>query len=409
MKTVLVSAYACEPSKGSEPGVGWNWIILLSRNYNLHVVTRKNNSDSIDLFLSNNFLPNVTFHYIDGGPVLLRVKRYYLGFYIYYIIWQFFAYNRARKIVKSTTIDAICHLTFGNIWLPTFLVFLNKPFILGPMGGGEAVPWSFIKTLAISDRIAQYFRYLLIYSAWLNPLLIYTLNKTVLIIARTPDTARVVPRRYAHKVRILIETELPPEIISRLGNNRPNSVNQTLRIVYTGRLVAFKNVSSSILAIAKARALGVFCSFRIVGDGPDREALELLVRRLSLTEHIKFVGAVSRADLLEELLSADVFLFLSLREAGTWSLMEAMAAQLAVVCIATSGMKVLTDGDSAIRLDPVNPTQIIEDAAQAIYRLSADRDLLQSLGICGRRKILRDFYGDSRRNQILRLFGEVLG
>ena len=43
MKTILVSAYACEPLKGSEQGVGWNWVLQLAKKNNVHVITRANN------------------------------------------------------------------------------------------------------------------------------------------------------------------------------------------------------------------------------------------------------------------------------------------------------------------------------------------------------------------------------
>ena len=38
---VLLSAYACEPNKGSEPGVGWNWAKHLAEKYEIYVITRK--------------------------------------------------------------------------------------------------------------------------------------------------------------------------------------------------------------------------------------------------------------------------------------------------------------------------------------------------------------------------------
>ena len=46
---ILVSVYACEPNKGSEPGGGWNWVLELSRRgYNIFVITRANNKENIE-------------------------------------------------------------------------------------------------------------------------------------------------------------------------------------------------------------------------------------------------------------------------------------------------------------------------------------------------------------------------
>lgn len=36
---ILVSAYACEPGKGSEPGVGWSFVNELAKKHNVTVLT----------------------------------------------------------------------------------------------------------------------------------------------------------------------------------------------------------------------------------------------------------------------------------------------------------------------------------------------------------------------------------
>ena len=48
---ILLSAYACEPNKGSEPAVGWNWTrSLIDQGHDVHLITRSNNQPSIDAF-----------------------------------------------------------------------------------------------------------------------------------------------------------------------------------------------------------------------------------------------------------------------------------------------------------------------------------------------------------------------
>jgi NAD(P)-dependent dehydrogenase (short-subunit alcohol dehydrogenase family) len=49
MARVLLSAYACEPERGSEPGVGWNWATELARlGHQVTVVTRAANRPAIE-------------------------------------------------------------------------------------------------------------------------------------------------------------------------------------------------------------------------------------------------------------------------------------------------------------------------------------------------------------------------
>ena len=48
---ILLSAYACEPNKGSEPEVGWKWAITLSQlGYEVYVITRLNNKKNSRTF-----------------------------------------------------------------------------------------------------------------------------------------------------------------------------------------------------------------------------------------------------------------------------------------------------------------------------------------------------------------------
>ena len=46
---ILISAYACEPDKGSESEVGWSWVKYLSKTKNkVFVITRSNNKKNIE-------------------------------------------------------------------------------------------------------------------------------------------------------------------------------------------------------------------------------------------------------------------------------------------------------------------------------------------------------------------------
>ena len=52
-KTILISAYSCEPDRGSESEVGWNWTINLSDlGHEVYVITRTNQKNKIDEYIS---------------------------------------------------------------------------------------------------------------------------------------------------------------------------------------------------------------------------------------------------------------------------------------------------------------------------------------------------------------------
>ena len=121
MKTLLISAYGCEPLKGSEPGVGWNWVLQMAKNNKLHVITRSNNEKSIKEHLPLNIAKNITFHYYDTNPFFLKLKNKEKGLYFYYLCWQLGIIKVINKLINNHDFDFSIHLTFGSIWLPTFL------------------------------------------------------------------------------------------------------------------------------------------------------------------------------------------------------------------------------------------------------------------------------------------------
>ena len=87
-KLLLISAYACEPLKGSEQGVGWNWVLQMAKHNKLHVITRSNNQASIEAHLPRNLAENITFHYYDTHRIIMGLKKKAKGLYFYYFFWQ---------------------------------------------------------------------------------------------------------------------------------------------------------------------------------------------------------------------------------------------------------------------------------------------------------------------------------
>ena len=82
---ILISAYACEPLKGSEPGVGWNLSVALSKKHNVTVITRLNNKKNIEKYLDENPIENLNFIYYDLPKSLIWIKKI-IGVQVYYML-----------------------------------------------------------------------------------------------------------------------------------------------------------------------------------------------------------------------------------------------------------------------------------------------------------------------------------
>ena len=81
---VLISAYACEPGQGSEPGGGWHWMCQIARFEECWVITRQNNRPVIEKTLAANPMPGVHFIYYDLPRWARFWKRGKTGVRLYY-------------------------------------------------------------------------------------------------------------------------------------------------------------------------------------------------------------------------------------------------------------------------------------------------------------------------------------
>lgn len=393
MKNILVSAYGCEPLKGSESGVGWNWVLQMAKNNKLFVITRANNQEPIESYFPNELKDNIEFYYYDAPQCIKRLKDKAKGLYFYYFCWQIGIIPLANKILSERKIDYTMHLTFGSMWMPTFLPLFGKPFIWGPVGGGDCEPKSFLKVLPLKQRIMQSARYAMNALSILNPFIVIPAAKAKAILVRTFNSAYVIPRYWRHKVRVILETAIEEHIFEY--QHRPHTDGNEIRMITTGRLLPNKNILTAVRAL-KHISKEYNLSLTIVGSGYQKEAIEAEAKLNGWADRVHIIAEKPRQEVLQLVEEADIFLFPSLREGGSWSLMEAMAIGLPVICLDWAGMAITTDDNCAIRLPVTNPKQMPKDMADAIIRLVENPELRKQLGEAGRRRIREVFNWEAK-------------
>jgi glycosyltransferase involved in cell wall biosynthesis len=403
MRKILISAYACEPNKGSEQGVGWSWVLEMAKTDELWVITRSNNQDAIERCIPKEYCEKIHFIYYDLPLAFRRLKKKDRGIYFYYTCWQWGSYLLAKRMYAHVSFDYCLHLTFGSMWQPTFLAWLPIPFIWGPIGGGEAVPFTSISALSWRGRLIQYARYVLIRTAMWNPFFVYAVRKAVAIIARTKESKDVFPARYHDKIDIMLETGIS---VAQLEQYTPARLRSggAIKLVYTGRLIDTKNVSLALAAMAEVLKRRSDVIFTIVGDGPLKFSLIALAEHLGISKNVNFVGVISHSEVIDYLQESDIFVFPSLKEGGTWSLIEAMAVGLPVVCIDNAGMHIITDEQCAIRIKPSAATSMRQQMADAIIHLIDTPEQRMQMGASGRQRLQSTLLWQYKGEFMQRLF-----
>lgn len=398
---IIVSAYGCEPNKGSESGTGWYWVECMAKHYELWVITRSNNAENIANSINEINKENVHFVYYDLPESITRLKKKERGFYWYYWLWQKGIVKIARQLTEEFDIDYVMHLTFGSIWLPTYMHQIGCPFIWGPVGGGEAVPDSYLGEFPWKERLIQRGRKLLSRTSHILPGIRKRCRKAALIIARTQDTLSALPPKYRDKAVVMLETAVAGSVLDELNSDlKRQRDSEKVRVIYSGRLIPLKAVDVAISAIYRMKNRSRI-EFSIIGKGFLRKELQRKVSELGMEEQVTFEGELPRGQVLKCLKEADIFLFPSLKEGGTWALMEAMAAGLPCVCVNTSGMHVITDDECAIRIEPQSREQTAVRMASALDYLTENPDKAENMGRKARERIEREFTWEAKEKFIV--------
>jgi glycosyltransferase involved in cell wall biosynthesis len=172
-------------------------------------------------------------------------------------------------------------------------------------------------------------------------------------------------------------------------------------IVSVGRLKAPKDFLTLVRALAELPE-GSYEAL-IVGDGPERPAVEHELRRLRLEERVWLAG--ERHDVPALLASADVFVLSSRSEGLPVSVLEAMAAELPVVASRVGGVpELVLDGETGFLVAPGDPHAL----ATSLGWLVDHRELRARLGAAGRVRAETRFNLNSFRRAHLELYGAEL-
>ncbi len=184
------------------------------------------------------------------------------------------------------------------------------------------------------------------------------------------------------------------------------TVSEMFEILCVGRLVPAKGQHVLISAVSQLVRSGRAVRLRLVGDGPDRQSLELEVRRLRLEESVCFEGALNQDRIRQRYETADVFALASFAEGIPVVLMEAMAMEIPCVTTWITGVPELIRHEIDGLL--VGPSDV-DALAAALLRLMDDAELRQRLGRAGRLRV-QDRYDLSRNvTRLAEIFDRRLG
>lgn len=334
---ILLSAYACRPKGGSEPGAGWAWAKAAARDHDVWLLTRGKFAHEIAEELAIRPVPSLTVVPLELPKWVLKLRRRPADVYWYYPLWQRLAGRTARRLHAQYSFDVIHHLTFAVDWMSAGVVRPSSAKVIwGPVGGSTSAPLSMAHWLGPRGVSAELVRRG--YTGMLRKLIGRKLAQSAdLVVAQNKDVAEEFKDSAAE---VVVE---PNVAISRFatasGPREPYGAAGIKTALFVGRLIPWKGLLMAISALARPEAVG--WELRVIGDGPDWRRAERLAENLGIRDRVEFVGQLPREEVLDAFLRADALLAPAMREAAGWAVAEALASGCPVVCLDRGGPSVI--------------------------------------------------------------------
>src|SRR5690348_6202983 len=248
-KRVLLSAFACEPYKGSEPEVGWQWAMQISRFHDVTVLTRRQYREPVEKVLKTlpADRPKPEFVYFDLADWAQPFSRSSVGIRTYYVFWQ----KKVRRLIsqmhREKPFDVMHHVTFATFRYPTAIWGHGVPSIWGPIGGIESSPKQLFPWEHPVSLFVEVFRNL---NNWLQSAPFAKLRKRAA--ASTKTLVSTMEMQKALR-KFGFESQLMPTIgleTEKLSHQSHRQSEGPLKLLFVGKLIALKGIDLALRALS---------------------------------------------------------------------------------------------------------------------------------------------------------------
>jgi len=413
---IIACAYACNPSHGSEDGVGWGWVNAVAKHHEVWVLTASYHRLDVEEALRREpensgrlhfaYIKEKPWHY-QPTPVWLKIENSIVKPIVNwaYRLWLLDAFILGEQLHSEIGFDLAHQITYVGFRFPGHLWKLNIPFVWGPIGGLENTPWEILPTMG--PRGATYYGARNVVNS-IHRRFLQQPRKALAaagpgVIAATSGIRRELQRWYGVDSEVICEVGLPTE---NVGHTLMRTNGERLKIVWSGRLLPGKALHLLFHALADLPDT-IDWHLDIFGDGPCRPIWQRLAARLNLNQQLVWHGQVSRGEALAGLKSAHLFVITSLKDLTSTVILEALANGVPVVCPDHCGFTDVINEGCGVKIPIRNVREFEAGLSRAIVAITRDESMRHRLAE-GALLRARDYSWEVKAQAINQVYDRVL-
>ena len=418
---VIVAEHA-SLSMGGEAAIPWHYFrVLRARGALVHLVVHERVRDELDAIVTpgDEHLLHYTrdtwahrFLCRAGEHIPARLAYFTLGFAMR-TMTQLEARRIARRLVAAEGIDVVHQPIPISPREPSLMHRMGAPVVIGPMNGGMSYPPGIGGDRRPARQLLE--RLGVVGAAVLHRLAPGKRKAAALLVANE-RTRRALPFRRDEAVLVVAENGVDLDKWSPV--DAEPSTDGAVEFVFLGRLIALKAVDVLIDALARVADeladRGIDTRLTVVGDGPERAALEQAAtaarsqRGEPIAQRVAFTGWQTQERCIELLGGADVFVMPSVHDAGGTVVIEAMALSKPVIATAWGGPGDYLDASCGVLVEPDSREALVAGFASAMLDLASDAERRAELGREGRRRVEAEYDWDVMVDRVIEVYRQAM-
>ena len=395
---IFISAHEISPFLGSEARTGWHLINLLSKDHEVIVFAAETNQMKTESYLEhlnryNELNPSTEkrfkIYFIDQPiitKIIASINKFFFSKlgpignpFLYFQGVKFWElkvlFEVKRKILIHGKPDAVHHLNHITFREPGFLWMLPYPFFWGPVSGSLIVKSDALNHRYQLQKLFIKIRNLLNVISMRFNFRVKIASKKAIKIYTVTSEDKIFFQKNTHKIEMLLDVGLNNSINER---NKIPSSSKKLKIIWAGRIDAFKSLDTLIHAVNQSEYLQLNTMISVFGDGPNYLEMKKITNDLNIT-NIHFHGHVDHKSLKDHLLRADLLAHTSIKEASSSVVSEAIESNTPFLSHYAFGLVQFIDKGMGVGIEIKGFQENIENFKLELEAITKDRNILSEL------------------------------